>query len=35
MRCDHPFSQQNKKKERAVGVGVGGNKVGGGSVKKI
>ena len=26
MCCDHPFSQRNRKTERTVGVGVGGDK---------
>ena len=26
MWCDHPFSQKNKTIERAVGVGVGGDR---------
>ena len=30
MWRDHPFSQRNKTTERAVGVGVGGNKEEGG-----
>ena len=30
MWCDHPLGQRNKTTERAVGVGVGGNKEGGG-----
>ena len=32
MWWDHPFSQRNKTTERTVGVGVGGDREGGGSV---
>ena len=32
MWRDHPFSQKNKTTKRAVGVGVGGDREGGGRV---
>ena len=35
MWHDHPFSQGNKTTERAVGVGVGGNRVGGSGCTKF
>ena len=34
MRCDNPFSQRNRKTERTVGVGVGGDKKVGQNLKK-